>query len=52
MLKYQGMSIVQFVQRDMNHEVFFGECHVLIHLDFTVTLVQNKENEERTSRVS
>lgn len=52
MLKYQGMSVVQFVQRDMNHEVFFGECHVLIHLNFTVTLVQKKESEEQTSKVS
>ena len=43
MLKYQGMSVVQFVHRDMNHEVFFGERHVLVHLNVTVTVIKNEE---------
>lgn len=32
MLENQGMSVIQFVQCNVYHEVLLGEGHVLIHL--------------------
>jgi hypothetical protein len=33
MLQDQRMGVVQLVKRDVDHQVLFGQCHVLIHLD-------------------
>jgi len=34
MLKNQRVRVVQFVHRYVNHQVFFGEGHVLVHLQW------------------
>lgn len=32
MLENQGVCVVQFVHRDVYHEILFGQRHILIHL--------------------